>query len=44
MPESCEKIARQFNFKVGENSFKEIEKEFKIKEIKKSEILFKKVE
>ena len=43
IPETSEKIARQFGFKVGENSFKEIEKPLKIKKIKKSEILFKKI-
>jgi len=43
IPKTSEKIAKQFGFKVGENSFKEIEKPLKIIKIKKSEILFKKI-
>ena len=43
IPETSEKIAKQFGFKVGENSLKEIEKPLKIIKIKKAEILFRKV-
>jgi len=43
IPSTSEKIAKQFGFKVGENSFKEIKKPLKIIKIKKSEILFKKI-
>lgn len=43
IPETSEKIAKQFGFKVGENSIKEIKKPLKVKKIKKSEILFKKI-
>jgi methionyl-tRNA synthetase len=44
IPETSEKIAKQFGFKVGENTLKEIEKPFSDKiKIKKSEILFKKI-
>jgi len=41
IPSSCEKIAKQFNFKI---KFDEIEKPLKLKKLKKSEILFKKIE
>jgi len=40
MPETCEKIASQFSFKI---TFSEISKPLKISKIKKSEILFKKI-
>jgi len=40
MPETCEKIAKQFSFKI---SFSEIKKPIKVGKIKKSEILFKKI-
>ena len=40
MPETCEKIAKQFSFKIA---FSEIKKPLKISKIKKSEILFKKI-
>lgn len=43
IPETSEKIAKQFGFKVGENTLKEIEKPLKVIKIKKSEILFKKI-
>ena len=43
MPETSEKIAGKFGFKVGENSFTKIKKSLEIKKIKKSEILFKKI-
>jgi len=43
IPETSEKIAKQFGFKVGKNSLREIEKPLTIKKIKKSEILFEKV-
>ena len=42
IPETSEKIAKQFGFKVGENSFKEIKIPLKISKIKKGEILFEK--
>ncbi len=41
MPETSEKIAKVFNFKLD---YKEIDKPLKISKIKKAEILFKKVE
>jgi methionyl-tRNA synthetase len=41
IPESSEKIAKQFGFEIN---FKEIEKPLKINKIKKGEILFKKIE
>jgi methionyl-tRNA synthetase len=41
IPETSEKIAKTFNFKI--ESFKDIEKPLAIKKIKKSEILFKKI-
>jgi len=40
MPETCEKIAKQFSFKIA---FSEIKKPLKISQIKKGEILFKKI-
>ena len=40
MPETCEKIAKIFHFKI---SFSEIHKPLKIEKIKKAEILFKKI-
>ncbi len=43
IPSTSEKIVKQFGFKVGENSFKEIEKPLKISKIKKTEILFRKI-
>jgi methionyl-tRNA synthetase len=44
IPETSEKIAKQFGFKVGENTLKEIETPLSNKiKIKKSEILFKKI-
>ena len=43
MPSSCEKIAEQFGFSVGKNTFKNIEKPILIKKIKKGEILFRKI-
>jgi len=44
IPSASEKIAKQFSFKIGENSFGEIKKPLKISKIKKGEILFKKIE
>ena len=44
IPESTEKIAKQFSFKIGDDSFKEIKKPLKVSNIKKGEILFKKIE
>lgn len=44
VPSSCEKIAKSFSFKIGKNSLKEIYKDLKAKEIKKEEVLFKKIE
>jgi methionyl-tRNA synthetase len=41
MPETCEKVAEVFNFKIN---YKEINKPLKVSEIKKAEILFKKIE
>jgi methionyl-tRNA synthetase len=41
MPKTSEKIAEQFGFKI---SYKEIKKPYKVQEVKKSEILFKKIE
>jgi methionyl-tRNA synthetase len=41
IPETCEKIAKTFNFDI---SFKELNKPLKAGKIKKSEILFKKIE
>jgi len=41
IPETSEKIAKHFGFKID---FKEIKKPFQIKKIKKSEVLFKKIE
>lgn len=43
IPETSEKIAKQFGFKVGEESLKEIEKPLRIEKIKKEKILFKKI-
>lgn len=43
IPETSEKIAKQFGFKVGKNTFNEIEKPLKVGKIKKGEILFKKI-
>lgn len=43
IPSTSEKIAKQFGFKVGQDSFKELEKPLKIIKIKKEEILFKKI-
>ncbi len=40
IPETCEKIAKHFGFEI---KFKEIKKPLDIREIKKSEILFKKI-
>ncbi|MFH1290759.1 MAG: methionine--tRNA ligase [Nanoarchaeota archaeon] len=39
-PETCDKIAKTFNFKI---SIKELDKPLKVSKIKKSEILFKKI-
>lgn len=44
IPSTAEKVAKQFSFKIGKNSFKEIKKPLKISKIKKGEILFKKIE
>ena len=44
IPETSEKIADNFGFTCGENSFKEITSLLKVKKIKKAEILFKKIE
>ncbi len=41
MPETCEKIAKTFNFKI---SLEDLSNPLKISKIKKSEILFKKIE
>ncbi|MCH8945563.1 MAG: methionine--tRNA ligase [Nanoarchaeota archaeon] len=43
IPETSERIAQQFGFKVGKDSLKEIKKPLKIIKIKKSKILFKKL-
>ncbi|MBU3907093.1 MAG: methionine--tRNA ligase [Nanoarchaeota archaeon] len=43
IPETSEKIAKQFSFKVGEGSFNEIKSPLKISKIKKGEILFNKI-
>ena len=43
IPSTSEKIAKNFGFKVGKDSFKEIKKPLKIKKIKKDEILFNKI-
>jgi len=43
IPSTSEKIAEQFNFKIGRNSFNEIKKPLKESKIKKGEILFKKI-
>jgi len=43
IPETSEKIAKQFGFSIGKNSFKEISKSLKVSKIKKSSILFKKI-
>ena len=40
IPETCEKIARQFSFRID---FKEIRKPLKVKKIKKDKILFEKI-
>jgi len=44
MPSSIERIAENFGFKIGENSFKDIEGGLKVREIKKDMILFRKIE
>lgn len=44
MPSSSEKVAENFGFKVGFNSFEEIEEDLKFSEIKKGEVLFRKIE
>lgn len=44
MPTSSEKVAKQVGFGVGFNSLKEIDKPLALKEIKKEEALFKKIE
>ncbi|MBS3078707.1 methionine--tRNA ligase [Candidatus Pacearchaeota archaeon] len=41
IPSTCEKISEQFGFKIN---YSEIEKPLKIKDIRKGEILFKKIE
>jgi len=41
MPETCEKIAKNLNFKID---YKEIKKPYKVQAIKKSEILFIKID
>lgn len=43
IPETCEKIAKQFGFKIGAGTLKDLRKPLKIVKIKKSEILFKKI-
>jgi methionyl-tRNA synthetase len=43
IPETCEKIAKQLNFKTGKGSFENIKKPLKQEKIEKSEILFKKI-
>ncbi|HLA23219.1 MAG TPA: methionine--tRNA ligase [Candidatus Nanoarchaeia archaeon] len=43
IPETCEKIAKQFGFKVGPNTLGEISKPIKLGKIKKSPILFEKI-
>jgi len=43
IPETSEKIAKNFGFTVGFNTFKEIKKSLKIIKIKKSKILFRKI-
>ncbi len=42
IPSSCERIAEQFGFEVGERTFDKIKEPLKISKIKKREILFKK--
>lgn len=44
IPETCEKIAKEFNFEVGENSYKNLKKDLKISKIKKGKVLFEKIE
>jgi methionyl-tRNA synthetase len=44
IPSTSEKIALNFKFEVGKDSFKEIKKSLKINDIKKSEALFDKIE
>jgi len=45
IPSTSEQIAKEFGFKIGDNSLKEISKPLNAKfKIKKSEILFKKIE
>jgi len=44
IPESCEKISRQFGFVVGKNTFEEIKIPLKISKIKKQDVLFKRIE
>ena len=43
IPSTSGKIAKQFGFEVGKDSFKEINKSLKISKIKKADILFKKI-
>jgi len=43
IPETSEKIAKQFGFKVGAGTLKDVEKPLKVVKIKKSEILFRKI-
>ncbi|MFH1889310.1 MAG: methionine--tRNA ligase [Nanoarchaeota archaeon] len=44
IPSTSEKIAENLGFKVGEGKFDEIKKPLKVGEIKKSEILFEKID
>jgi len=44
IPSTSERISKIFGFKVGEKTFDDIVKPLEVKEIKKSEILFKKIE
>ncbi len=43
IPETSEKIAKQFGFKVGKNTLGELSKPLKVKKIKKGKILFRKI-
>ncbi|MBU2459168.1 MAG: class I tRNA ligase family protein, partial [Nanoarchaeota archaeon] len=44
IPSTSEKIAENLGFKVGEGKFDEIKKPLKVVKIKKSEILFEKID
>lgn len=44
MPETAEKIAKQFGFKVGAHSLKELEKPLKVVKIQKGQLLFERLD